>query len=138
MSEAERDVAVVAREEKRSVISDVTSILNSIENSISGLDGEVSSLLSDLENLDITGVLNDVKSDLAGDVSLVEEILSEVGVGVGVDLSSITGLINSVINTVEALDTTVDGLIANTAVGGLVDDIEGLVSQILKGLGSLV
>lgn len=81
-------------------------------------------------------MLNDVKSDLAGDVTLVQTILADVGVGV--DLSSITGLIDSVISTVQALDTTVDGLTANTAVGTLVDDIEGDISTILKGLGSLV
>jgi hypothetical protein len=127
---------VVVREEKRSIISDVTTLLSQIETSVTGLGPELTTLLGDLENLDITAVLNDIKSDLAGDVTLVDEILADVGVGV--DLTSVTALIDVVIDIVEGLVTTVDGLLADTAVGGLVSDIEGLLSEILKGLGSLV
>lgn len=86
--------------------------------------------------MDVTAILNDVKSDLDGDVTLVQKILSEVGVGV--DLSSVTGLINSLITVVSTLDTEIDGLTAGTAVGNLVSEIESDLSTILKGLGSLV
>lgn len=100
------------------------------------MNGEVSSLLSNVESLNVAGILDSVKSDLDGDVKLVEKILSEVGVGV--NLSAVTGLINSVITTVKILDSTVNGLTANTAVGNLVSEIESDLSTILKGLGSLV
>lgn len=86
--------------------------------------------------MDVTAILNDVKSDLDGDVQLVQTILKDVGVGV--DLSGVTGLVNSLITVVSTLVTEVDGLTAGTAVGTLVDDIESDLSTILKGLGKLV
>lgn len=124
-----------AQPEKRQLLSDITSILGTLEGSIAGLNEEVSTLLEDVENLDVEGILEDIKADLAGDVQLVEDILADVGIGL--DLSGVLGTVNGVIDIVNELNTQVDALIADTTVGDLVAEIEGLISQLLTGLGQI-
>lgn len=122
--------------EQRTVISDVEAILNEVLSSVNGLGPEISKILSDVESLNTAALLEDVASDLSGDLSLVQSILGDVGVDV--DLSPLSGLVDTVVSIVNALVAQVDSLLDNTAVGSLVTEIEGTLSEILTDLGKIV
>lgn len=136
LNEVNKNTVVITRDEKRDIIGDVTGILNDVESSVSGLGSVVGGLLSDLLGLDVSGVLNTIESELSKDVELVETIVSEVGVGV--DASSVTDLVNNVISEVESLEGLVDDLAGDSATGDLVAEVKTYISQILASLKQLL
>ena len=99
------------------------------------MSAEITKFEGDVTTLNVVGILNDVKSDLAGDVTLVEGILADVGIGL--DLSQLLGTVDSTISLVETLYTQVEAIEAGVSVAGTVGEVETLINTWLADLRKL-